>query len=85
MPPNMSLEPRESTGIPVRASGTNGLRLTPSVGAFEWLVTPVGIRSSIESIWERSSPPRTRDFAAPSRSAARWRATGERWRVEAGP
>ena len=34
-------------------------------------MTPVGIRSSIESSWERSSPPRTRDFAAPSRSAAR--------------
>jgi len=63
----MSLEPRESTGIPVRASGTNGLRLTPTVRAFQCLVTSVGIGSSIESSWERSSPPRTRDFAAPSR------------------
>ena len=33
------------------------LELTPSVGALEWLVTPVGICSSIESFWERSSAP----------------------------
>jgi hypothetical protein len=65
--PNMPLEPRESTGIPVRASGTNGLRLTPSVGALQWLVTSVGIRPTIESFWERSSPQKTRDFAAPGR------------------
>jgi len=66
----MSLEPRESTGIPVRASGTNGLRLTPSVAAFQCLVTSVGICPIIDSSWERSSPQRARDFAAPSRWAA---------------
>ena len=33
------------------------LELTPSVWALEWLVTPVGIRSIIESFWERSSAP----------------------------
>jgi hypothetical protein len=32
-------------------------------------VTPVGIRSIIELLWERSSPQRARDFAAPSRWA----------------
>jgi len=43
------------------------LELTPSVGALQWLVTAVGIRPIIESFWERSSPQRARDFAAPSR------------------
>jgi len=43
------------------------LELTPSVRALEWLVTSMGIWSSIESSWERSSPQRTRDYAAPSR------------------
>jgi hypothetical protein len=38
------------------------LELTPSVRALQWLVTTVGICSSIESFWERSS--------APNRSAA---------------
>ena len=33
------------------------LRLTPSVGAFQCLVTSVGIWSRIESSWERSSAP----------------------------
>jgi len=43
------------------------LERTPTVRALECLVTPVGIWSIIESFWERSSPQRTRDFAAPSR------------------
>jgi hypothetical protein len=33
------------------------LELTPSVRALQWLVTSVGIRSTIESSWERSSAP----------------------------
>jgi hypothetical protein len=33
------------------------LELTPSVGAFQSVVTSVGIGSSIESSWERSSAP----------------------------
>jgi len=41
--------------------------LTPSVRALECLVTSVGIWSSIDSSWERSSPQTARDYAAPSR------------------
>jgi len=46
------------------------LELTPSVGALHCFMPSVGIRSSIESFWERSSPQRAWDFAARSRSAA---------------
>jgi len=45
-----------------RALPNMSLELTPSAGAQQSVVTPVGIWSSIESFWERSS--------APSRSAA---------------